>query len=255
MLNQERVESQNILIVEDDNDIADLVEMHLGFQGHYVKRSQSLEEADSAISAQIFDLIILDRGLPDGDGVNFTQQLRQQANTTPILMLTARDSEKDKVEGLESGVDDYLTKPFGVLEFQARVRTILRRHIQLKHLSPASLTESEPAPLPSNESNELSYGPLSICPILHKVSINHTTISLTAMEFSLLHFLAKRPGRVYSKDELLEHVWDTQCEGYHHTVCSTINRLRTKLALSHRNEQYIHTVWGVGYKFEAIPSS
>lgn len=117
----------NILLVEDDDDLAELVQMHLKFQGHQVLRATNIAEAKAQYQQQSFDLLILDRGLPDGDGLDVCHYLRQQQDWSPVLMLTARDGEMDKVDGLEAGVDDYITKPFSVLEFQARVRNVLRR--------------------------------------------------------------------------------------------------------------------------------
>ncbi|MGF1774271.1 response regulator transcription factor [Vibrio wakamikoensis] len=247
----------NILLVEDDDDLADLVQMHLKFQGHQVTRVSLCGEARQHCSVQPFDLVILDRGLPDGDGIDVCHSLRRVEDWTPVLMLTARDSEMDKVDGLEAGVDDYITKPFSVLEFQARVRNILRRQTR-----PGSSAQE-------SENNELVFGPLTISPEQHTVSLHGKAIALTATEFTLLHFLASRPGRVYSKDELLEHVWHTNHTGYHHTVCSTINRLRTKLTVPDstqmsadteasdnsqpsNQQSFVQTVWGVGYKFQSI---
>lgn len=298
MLNSEMITPVNILIVEDDDDLAGLIHMHLGFQGHSVTRVNQLSKAKELMKSDSFSLMILDRGLPDGDGLLLSYELRQQGNYIPILMLTARDSEVDKVEGLESGADDYLTKPFSVLEFQARVRTILRRQElmsqrsqqKLETTSDRQLTNQMPIgdvpidntledqssadtrlvdhsaidPHPTNNASlnekrdaanlppsaQLQFGQLFICPEQHHVKLAERTVALTATEFSLLHFLAKRPGRVYSKDELLDHVWNTQYEGYQHTVCSTVNRLRSKLETHSNNQRFIHTVWGVGYKFQ-----
>lgn len=238
------VVKSNILIVEDDNDLADLISMHLTLQGHQIERVDKIQEGKQQLSSQHYDLMILDRGLDDGDGMHLCHELRQNENWLPILMLTARDSEKDKVEGLEAGADDYLTKPFSVLEFQARVRAILRRRT---HASSKEMQHQELTP-------NLEFKGLVIRPQSHQTEVNGSPVKLTATEFTLLHFLAQKPGRVYSKDDLLEQVWDTQFSGYHHTVCSTINRLRTKLESvqpSGSVHQYIHTVWGVGYKFEA----
>ncbi|GHA64688.1 response regulator transcription factor [Photobacterium aphoticum] len=261
-----------ILMVEDDSDLADLISMHLSFQGHDVMRTVTLKEAQQLLTQTAFDLLVLDRGLTDGDGLTLCQQVRSAHFTLqdpwlPVLFLTARDTERDKVDGLESGADDYLTKPFSVLEFQARVRSLLRRqYAQQQRTSTQPETESSSertptdsshstktreAPLSSEEDDVLIFDGLIITPERHHVALNQQTIPLTATEFTLLHFMAQRPGRVYSKDELLQQVWQTDFAGYHHTVCSTINRLRTKLAPTGHDHKYIHTVWGVGYKFEA----
>ncbi|MGF1735774.1 response regulator transcription factor [Photobacterium satsumensis] len=252
-LAEKQVPAAMILIVEDDNDLADLINMHLSFQGHDVVRVTSLQQAKLALAKHPFDLMVLDRGLEDGDGLSLCQGIRQHQIGSqpwlPVLVLTAKDTEKDKVEGLESGADDYLTKPFSVLEFQARVRAMLRR----QNFSKEAANDTELATQAHDDSraNILNFGDLIINPATHQVELKNDAISLTATEFTLLHFLAKKPGRVYSKDELLEAVWQTQFSGYHHTVCSTINRLRTKLNASNEEHKYIHTVWGVGYKFEA----
>jgi DNA-binding response OmpR family regulator len=206
-----------------------------------VCRVASIGEAKSAYQENDFDLVVLDRGLPDGDGVEFCRSVRKEKDWTPMLMLTARDSEMDKVSGLEAGLDDYITKPFSVLEFQARVRNVLRR---ISH-------EDLPAQPTSQQEHTMSFGPLVIDTELHQVVLDGREVSLTAMEFSLLSFLATKPGRVYSKDQLLDHVWNTHHAGYHHTVCSTVNRLRSKLVTQDGEQNYIQTVWGVGYKFHA----
>ncbi|TOI40030.1 DNA-binding response regulator [Vibrio parahaemolyticus] len=233
----------NILLIEDDDDLAELVQMHLKFQGHQVSRESSVAAGRNTYQQQSFDLVILDRGLPDGDGLDICHHLRQQQDWTPVLVLTARDGEMDKVDGLEADVDDYITKPFSVLEFQARVRNVLRRVNQVAE---------KPTPEKA-EDGALNFGDLKIIPQLHQVSLNDKDVALTATEFTLLQFLATRPGRVYSKDELLDHVWNTNHAGYHHTVCSTINRLRSKLLLSDSEHHFIQTVWGVGYKFQPRP--
>ncbi|HHC6591321.1 response regulator transcription factor [Vibrio parahaemolyticus] len=233
----------NILLIEDDDDLAELVQMHLKFQGHQVSRESSVAAGRNAYQQQSFDLVILDRGLPDGDGLDICHHLRQQQDWTPVLVLTARDGEMDKVDGLEADVDDYITKPFSVLEFQARVRNVLRRVNQVAE---------KPTPEKA-EDGALNFGDLKIIPQLHQVSLNDKDVALTATEFTLLQFLATRPGRVYSKDELLDHVWNTNHAGYHHTVCCTINRLRSKLSLSDSEHHFIQTVWGVGYKFQPRP--
>ncbi|HAS7010203.1 TPA: response regulator [Vibrio parahaemolyticus] len=233
----------NILLIEDDDDLAELVQMHLKFQGHQVSRESSVAAGRNTYQQQSFDLVILDRGLPDGDGLDICHHLRQQQDWTPVLVLTARDGEMDKVDGLEADVDDYITKPFSVLEFQARVRNVLRR-----------VNQAAEKPTPEKaEDGALNFGDLKIIPQLHQVSLNDKNVALTATEFTLLQFLATRPGRVYSKDELLDHVWNTNHAGYHHTVCSTINRLRSKLSLSDSEHHFIQTVWGVGYKFQPRP--
>ncbi len=144
--NSNSIDPAMILIVEDDNDLAELISMHLTFQGHDVVRVTSLELARKRLDSTSFDLIVLDRGLEDGDGMQLCHELRQQQNWLPVLILTARDSEKDRVEGLESGADDYLTKPFSVLEFQARVRAMLRRKNHMADSSSANSVDTDNPP-------------------------------------------------------------------------------------------------------------
>ncbi|WP_428775872.1 response regulator transcription factor [Vibrio sp.] len=242
MLAEQTVPAANILLVEDDEDLAALIQMHLKFQEHTVTRVTNLQDAQQQYQAGHFSMLVLDRGLPDGDGLELCRGLRARQDWTPVLILTARDSELDKVDGLEAGVDDYITKPFSVLEFQARVRNILRRVSQQQVTRPATDTEME--------SPSLRCGQLTIWPNQHQVQIGQQSVVLTANEFTLLYFLARKPGRVYSKDELLQHVWHTDHSGYQHTVCSTVNRLRSKLQQSQHAHDYIQTVWGVGYKFQ-----
>ncbi len=230
-----------IMLLEDDDDLAELVLLQLRFQGHQVVRVQSLHQASQTYRDQHFDLLILDRSVPDGDGLDFCHSLREKQDWCSVLMLTARDSELEKVAGLEAGVDDYITKPFSILEFQARVRNVLRRINQIK---PTHSQAEEKEPI-------LQFGHLSIYPQQHQVFVDNQAIELTATEFNLLLYLASRPGRVLNKDQLLDQVWNTQHTGYHHTVCSTINRLRSKLSVNDKTSPFIQTVWGVGYKFLA----
>ena len=243
------LQSATILLVEDDDDLAELMQIHLKFQGHQVIRVEHKETAEARYQSEHhIDMLILDRGLPDGDGLDLCRHLRAKGDWVPILVLTARDGEMDKVDGLEAGVDDYITKPFSVLEFQARVRNTLRR--QAQHHVVIDEPFCREAPPEPRETDVLQLGALTILPSSHRVQLADNDITLTATEFSLLHFLASRPGRVFSKDDLLEHVWHTQHSGYHHTVCSTINRLRTKLQTASLSHDFIRTVWGVGYKFQ-----
>ena len=152
----------NILLVEDDDDLAELVQMHLKFQGHQVLRATNIAEAKAQYQQQSFDLLILDRGLPDGDGLDICHYLRQKQDWSPVLMLTARDGEMDKVDGLEAGVDDYITKPFSVLEFQARVRNVLRR---VSHTTEVQTDKNL-------VEDAMDFGPLRIIPELHQVSLH-----------------------------------------------------------------------------------
>ncbi len=233
----ESANPKNILVVEDDRDIAHLLELHLGDMGHAVSHV-----ADGAAGLQLaesgkFDLIILDLMLPNLDGLEVCRKLRSGAVNTPILMLTAKSSELDRVLGLELGADDYLTKPFSLIELQARVKAIFRR------MDLVSAT-ARPA-----SSESIAVNELVIEPSRRQVSINGNPVDLTATEFDLLLHFARNPGRVYSRSQLLDMVWGYGHDGYEHTVNSHINRLRKKIEKDPANADYILTVWGVGYKF------
>lgn len=222
-----------LLVIEDQKEINALVSLNLGAMNHHVEQCDNGKVGYHTALKSPFDLIVLDLMLPDMDGLTICQQLRQQGCYTPILMLTARTSETDRVVGLESGADDYLTKPFSIRELQARVKAQLRRS-QLSQQS---------------SDNALQLGRLSLCEQRRQVSIGDRAIELTSTEFDLLYYLAKQPGRVFSRDELLNGVWGYHHSGYQHTVNSHINRLRAKLEQTDPDHAYVLTVWGVGYKF------
>ena len=189
-----------------------------------------------------FDLVILDLMLPRLDGMEICRHLRRQKYYTPILMLTAKSSEMDRILGLERGADDYVTKPFSIKELLARVKAIFRR------------TDSVQGGNPVEEEGVLKRKDLEINTAKRTVYRAGKGIELTAKEFDLLLYFARHPGRVYSRGQLLDAVWGYGQQGYEHTVNSHINRLRAKLELNPSNPRYIHTVWGVGYKFaESAP--
>ena len=224
-----------ILLVEDEPDIADLLSIHLGDLGYRVDAV-----ADGALGLQKalsypYALIILDLMLPGLSGLEVCKQLRASARATPILMLTSKAEEVDKVLGLELGADDYVTKPFSIRELIARVRALLRR---------VELDQPESA-----EDEELVFGALRIEPAKRKVWTAGEAVELTAKEFDLLALFARHPGRAFSRQELLDKVWGYQYAGYSHTVNSHINRLRSKIEPDPSTPRYVQTIWGVGYRF------
>ena len=231
---------RTVLIVEDDPEIAQLVQRHLGdihCQADIVHRGS---EALTLSQQNSYDLIILDLMLPDSDGLTLCQQLRKRDRYIPILMLTAKSTELDRVVGLEMGADDYLTKPFSFPELLARVKALLRRV--------EALASSGTAPN-TTISDTLEYGELRIDMAKRRVQLANKELDLTAKEFDLLVQFARHPGRVFSRAQLLDQVWGFGYEGYEHTVNSHINRLRAKLEQNPAKPDYILTVWGVGYKF------
>ncbi len=226
-----------ILLVEDDKDINQLIYLNLEALDYAVTSVADGAEGFALAKAQPFDLIVLDIMLPGLDGLTVCKRLRQENIFTPILMLTAKNTEADRVIGLEVGADDYLTKPFSILELRARVKAMLRR-VQFNHNAhAASADECD------------TFGELVIDRNKRTVHLADTAVRLTAKEFDLLLYLASSPGRVYSRNDLLDAVWGYKHSGYEHTVNSHINRLRSKLEKDPANPIYVLTVWGVGYKF------
>lgn len=226
-----------VMVVEDEADIANLVKLHLEDIPCEVNLVGDGAAALAEAQAGDYDLIILDIKLPGLDGLEVCRRLRARGRYTPILMLTSKSSELDRVLGLEMGADDYLTKPFSVQELKARAKAIFRR-VERFGAEPA-----QPA------SRRIQARDLSIDMDRHEVHVRGRLVQLTAKEFDLLVYFASHPGRVYSRDQLLDQVWGYQHSGYDHTVNSHINRLRTKIEADPQNPEYIHTVWGVGYKF------
>ncbi len=228
----------SILLVEDDRDIAELIRINLSAEGfevvHFSDGREALEEAGSGKH----ELIILDLMLPGMDGITFCREFRQINRVTPIIMLTAKSDELDRVLGLEMGADDYITKPFSVRELLARMKAIRRR-----------METNLSVGLASSERENAVFGPLTIRFSKRFVSLDGNPVELTAKEFDLLALFARNPGRAYSRRALLDRVWDYQFDGYDHTVNSHINRLRGKIERDPRSPQFIKTVWGVGYRF------
>ncbi len=226
---------KEILVIEDEPQLARLVEMHLRDAGCTVEIAPTGGEGLTKAAKRPFDLLVLDLMLPDMDGLDVCRELRGRKNYTPILILTARSGEVDRVLGLEMGADDYLTKPFSVRELVARVKAILRRIDRM--------AEEKVESLP------LEYEKLTIDREKRRVSIAGDDINLTAKEYDLLLQFAHNPGRVYTRSQLLDLVWGYGEGTYEHTVNSHINRLRAKIEDDPSNPQFIRTVWGVGYRF------
>jgi DNA-binding response OmpR family regulator len=229
---------KQVLIVEDDRDLTGLLTIHLEDLDSRVKVVHDGKEGfDEAMNSK-YDLIILDLMLPSMDGIEVCQKLRAFDNYTPVLMLTARAEEFDKVLGLESGADDYLTKPFGVREFIARAKAILRRQERMNKEQKAE-----------GNLKVIRLDKLEIELEKRKVLLDNEKIELTPKEFDLLVLLASHPGLSYSRDQLLSAVWGYEFNGYEHTVNSHINRLRAKIEPDINNPKYILTTWGIGYRF------
>ena len=226
---------KKVLIIEDDKEISSLLEIHLtDLNCEISKQFDGLKGFNEAKNNK-FDLIVLDIMLPRMDGFEICKELRKLEINTPILMLTSKSEETDKVLGLEFGADDYLTKPFSIREFIARVKAIFRRVDSLSN-------EKE-------DKKDLEYDNLLIDHTNRKVLLNDKRVELTQKEFELLYLMASHPGRTYTRENLLNLIWGTQYSGYEHTVNSHINRLRNKIEENISEPKFILTTWGVGYRF------
>lgn len=232
------MDNKTVLIIEDDPNIVELLRIHLYDLGCKVVAESDGLKGLAASKDGHFHLIILDITLPGLNGMEVCRKLRQTDRQTPILMLTARSEEIDKVMGLETGADDYLTKPFSIREFIARVKVIFRR-------SEDFATDAGPAAV----SAVINCSGLEIDLDKRKVTLHNNRVDLSPKEFELITLLASNPGKSYSRKRLLNLVWGYDFEGYEHTVNSHINRLRAKIEEDVSNPKFILTTWGVGYRF------
>jgi two-component system OmpR family response regulator/two-component system alkaline phosphatase synthesis response regulator PhoP len=227
------------LVVEDEANIRELVSLHLGLEGLSVVEASSGDDAIRRTEAEAFDLVVLDLMLPKVDGITVCRSIRRQPlnGDVPVLMLTARRDESDKVLGLESGADDYLTKPFGVAELVARARALLRRP-----------RASRPSGR-GTDSAVVHAGPLRLDRSRRQAMVHGTPIDLTPHEFDVLFLLASHAGIVFTREMLLEQVWTPETHVTERSVDTLIKRLRQKVEADTRDPQLILTVWGTGYKF------
>jgi two-component system response regulator VanR len=233
--------SINILIVDDEQPIADLIEVYLQNENYNVYKFYTGKEALACIDSVPLDLAILDVMLPDTDGFSICQKIREKY-FFPILMLTAKVEDMDKIMGLTLGADDYITKPFNPLELCARVKTQLRRYKKYNHME----GQDE---LPE-ENNEYDFAGLVINKDSHKCTLYGKQLQLTPIEFSVLWYLCEHKGKVISSEELFEAVWGEEYLDNNNTVMAHVARLREKMKEPSRKPKFIKTVWGVGYTIE-----
>ena len=226
-----------ILVADDDPDIAELVEIHLAEEGFRVYKAYDGREALQVFAREKIDLAILDIMMPGIDGIHVCEKIRE-VSMIPVIMLSAKDSEADKVAGLGIGADDYVTKPFQTGELAARVKSQLRRYQKFGVQDPAERTD------------EISLENLHIDKSLHAVEAFGKQVHLTHLEFEILYLLASHPGKVFSTDEIFEKVWNEKVYEANNTVMVHIRRLRGKMKEDTRQNKIITTVWGVGYKIE-----
>ncbi len=233
------MEKQRILVVEDEKEIADLMEIYLINEGYEVEKANNGLAALTLLEAGLFHLVILDIMMPGIDGLETCRRIRQEKNI-PILMVSAKSEDIDKIMGLTTGADDYLTKPFNPLELIARVKSQLRRYIQLNPQGNGAKNE-----------DDINIEGLNINKVTHRVLLFNREISLTPIEFEILLLLAGNPGRVFTVDEIFERVWQEDYLESDNTVRVHIRKIREKMEIDSKRPFYIKTVWGVGYKFES----
>lgn len=228
---------KQILLVEDDSDIASLLRLNLEDEGYAITHEADGARALERIDQAHWDAVILDLMLPNVDGLEICRRIRQLTRYLPIIIISARSSETDRITGLETGADDYLAKPFSVQELIARIKALFRRQQAMGQ---------------AQTSGTISAHGLTLDPLARSVRLHGKEVDLTPREFELLWFFARHPGEVFSRLALLEQVWGYQHEGYEHTVNTHINRLRIKIEKDAAEPEIIRTVWGKGYKFAEL---
>lgn len=229
----------NILVVDDEQEIADLVEIYLVSDGYKVFKASNAQDGLDILNKEDIHLCLLDIMMPGMNGLEMCKKIRE-TNNIPIIMLSAKSTDLDKILGLGTGADDYVVKPFNPLELTARVKSQLRRYTQLNPNSNVHETVK----------NEISIRGLMINKDNHKVTVYDEEVKLTPIEFDILYLLASNPGKVFSTDEIFEKVWNEKVYEANNTVMVHIRRLRGKMKEDERQDKIITTVWGVGYKIE-----
>lgn len=227
----------NILICDDDKEIVDAIEIYLKNEGYKVYKAYDGEEAIRILKAEDIQLLIMDVMMPKLDGIHATLKIREYSSI-PIIMLSAKTEDTDKILGLNVGADDYVSKPFNPLELIARVKSNLRRYTKLGNMS---------AP---EESNVYHIGGLCMDDDTKEVTVDGEPVRLTPIEYSILLLLVKNPGRVYSIDQIYENIWNEAAIGADNTVAVHIRHIREKIEINPKEPKYLKVVWGVGYKVE-----
>ncbi len=232
------MQKAKILVVDDEKEIADLLELYLNTDGYQVYKAYNAIDGLEIMKKETMDLVLLDIMMPVMNGIEMCRKIRSISNV-PIIMVSAKTQEIDKIVGLTVGADDYVTKPFTPLELMARVKSQLRRYKELN-----------PAKTPKQENDEICIKNVRINKETHQVFLDEESIKLTPIEFDILYLLATNPGRVFNTDEIFEKVWNEKVYEANNTVMVHIRRLRGKLKDDSRSDKIITTVWGVGYKIE-----
>lgn len=233
------MENTKILVVDDEKEIADLLELYLISDGYQVRKAYDAYQGLDILKTEKIDLVLLDIMMPNMDGLEMCRKIRETSNV-PIIMVSAKTQELDKIVGLTVGADDYVTKPFTPLELMARVKSQLRRFRDFNQQQGRN-----------TNSNEITIKNVRINKETHQVFVDDESVKLTPIEFDILYLLATHPGKVFSTDEIFEKVWNEKVYEANNTVMVHIRRLRGKMKDDTRTDKIITTVWGVGYKIES----
>lgn len=233
---------KKILIIEDDPDIGNLIKKILDSSHYSTKVVPTGEEGMKCYKDERPDLIILDLSLPDLDGIDICRNIRKGDEAIPIFILSARNEEIDRIMGLELGADDYITKPFSNRELKARVDVFFRRWDSNGNKNPLNRSTI-------TSEGEIIRGPLKIDPIRRRVSVGDLIINISRKEFDILYLLASSPGKVFSREMILEAIWGVEWDGFERMIDSHIKRIRSKLEKNNLHPEWIETIWGVGYRF------
>ncbi|UHA71894.1 response regulator transcription factor [Paenibacillus sp. 481] len=228
---------ETVLLVDDEKEIVQLIEIYLKNEGYRLLKATNGLEALQLLNSNVVDLIILDVMMPQMDGIEACMKIREQSNT-PIIMLSAKSQDMDKITGLSIGADDYVTKPFNPLELMARVKSQLRRYKQFNTASP-------------QDDTEIQIDGLVINIATHSVTVDDVSVKLTPREFAVLKLLAVNCGIVLSMEKIYQEVWNEPFMESKNTVMVHIRKIREKIEKDSQNPRYIKTVWGIGYKMEA----
>ena len=233
----------NILVVDDDKEIVNAIEIYLSQEGYHIIKAYDGEEALEKIKENEIHLIILDIMMPNKDGIETLQEIRKD-KTIPVIMLSAKSEDYDKISGLNTGADDYVTKPFNPLELIARVKSNIRRYVDFSHTNVKNEAKT---------GKRLTTGALEMDDETKKVTVDGKEIKLTATEYNILKFLLENKGKVYSIEQIYENVWNEESYGAENIIAVHIRHIREKIEINPKDPKYLKVIWGIGYKVEDIP--
>ena len=235
----------NILVVDDDKEIVNAIEIYLSQEGYHIIKAYDGEEALEKLKENEIHLIILDIMMPNKDGIETLQEIRKD-KTIPVIMLSAKSEDYDKISGLNTGADDYVTKPFNPLELIARVKSNIRRYVDFSHANDINGKNK------NQKEKVLKTGTLEMNDETKKVMVDGKDIKLTATEYNILKFLLENKGKVYSIEQIYENVWNEESYGAENIIAVHIRHIREKIEINPKDPKYLKVIWGIGYKVEDI---